>query len=138
MQMAAATNDPSRREAGAGPATNQIAMTLVYVGACGLLLAIGASIGWGWRMGLGVALGSAVAASNLWALNRIGGAFLSGNSRGLWALAGAAKFLLLAGLFALVIKYRLVSPIAFVVGYGSLPVGITFGSLFATRGSDSN
>jgi len=136
--MAAATNDPSQGEAEAGPAGNQIAMTLVYVGACGLLLAIGASIGWGWRMGLGAALGSAIGASNLWALHRIGGAFLTGKSRGLWALAGAAKFLVLAGLFAVVIKYRLVSPIAFVVGYGALPIGITFGSLLGTRGSDSN
>lgn len=136
--MAAATNDPSRHEAEASAPGNQIAMTLVYVGACGLLFAIGAMIGWGWRMALGVALGSAIAASNLWALHRIGAAFLTGKSRGLWALAGAGKFLVLAGLFAVVIKYRLVSPIAFVVGYGSLPVGITFGSLLGTRGSDSN
>jgi len=140
MTMAAATRDDEpRRQAEADASGGQIAVTLASVGICGLLLGLGALIGWSWQIALGVVFGSSVAAFNLWALHKIGAGFLQGQgrTRALWALAGGAKFLLLALLFAVVIKYRLVSALAFVIGYGALPVGITLGTLLAPRATES-
>jgi hypothetical protein len=54
---------------------------MVCVGVIGLLLAVGAATGWGWRAGLSVAVGSALAVANLWSLKRIGTEFFSDRPR---------------------------------------------------------
>jgi hypothetical protein len=80
---------------------------------------------------LGVALGSALAAFNLWALGRIVRAFTNG--AGLpWVLLAAFKLVGLLVVVAVLLKLGItVIPLA--VGYGALPVGIVFAQLSVAR-----
>jgi hypothetical protein len=80
----------------------------------------------------GVALGSAIAAFNLWALGRIVRAFMNG--AGLpWVLLAALKLVGLLVLVAVVLKLGLTTVIPLAVGYAALPVGIVFAQLGAAR-----
>jgi hypothetical protein len=81
---------------------------------------------------VGVALGSAIAAFNLWALGRIVRAFMNG--AGLpWVLLGALKLLGLLAVVAVVLKLGLTTAIPLAIGYAALPVGIVFAQLGAAR-----
>jgi hypothetical protein len=81
---------------------------------------------------VGVALGSAVAAFNLWALARIVKAFMNG--AGLpWVLLAALKLIGLLALIAAVLKLGITTVIPLAVGYGALPIGIVFAQLGAAR-----
>ena len=81
---------------------------------------------------VGVALGSAIAAFNLWSLARIVRAFMGG--AGLpWVLLAAFKLIGLLVVVALVLKSGLTTVIPLVVGYAALPVGIVFAQLGAAR-----
>jgi hypothetical protein len=77
---------------------------------------------------VGVALGSGIAAFNLWALARIVRAFMNG--AGLpWVLLGAMKLLGLLAVVALVLGLGLTGAIPLAIGYAALPVGIVFAQL---------
>lgn len=81
---------------------------------------------------VGVALGSGIAAFNLWALGRIVRAFMNG--AGLpWVVLGAFKLVGLLVVIAIVLKLGLTTVIPLAVGYGALPVGIVFAQLGAAR-----
>ena len=81
---------------------------------------------------IGVALGSGIAAFNLWALGRIVRAFMNG--AGLpWVLLGALKLVGLLVVVAGVLKLGITTVIPLAVGYGALPVGIVFAQLGAAR-----
>ena len=83
---------------------------------------------------VGVALGSAIAAFNLWSLARIVRAFMNG--AGLpWVLLAALKLIGLLAVVALVLKSGITGVIPLVVGYAALPVGIVFAQLGAARPS---
>jgi hypothetical protein len=81
---------------------------------------------------VGVALGSVIAAFNLWALGRIVRAFMNG--AGLpWVLLGALKLFGLLVVVALVLKLGLTTAIPLAIGYATLPIGIVFAQLGAGR-----
>ena len=81
---------------------------------------------------LGVALGSGIAAFNLWALGRIVRAFMNG--AGLpWVLLAAFKLFGLLVVVAVLLKLGITTVIPLAVGYGALPVGIVFAQLGAAR-----
>ncbi len=81
---------------------------------------------------LGVALGSFVAAFNLWALARIVRAFMNG--AGLpWVLLAAFKLFGLVALVAVVVKLELAAVVPLAIGYVALPVGIVFAQLGGAR-----
>ncbi len=83
---------------------------------------------------VGVALGSAIAAFNLWSLGRIVRAFMNG--AGLpWVLLAAFKLIGLLVLVALLLKLGIATVIPLAVGYGALPVGIVFAQLGSARNS---
>jgi hypothetical protein len=83
---------------------------------------------------VGVALGSAIAAFNLWALGRIVRAFMNG--AGLpWVLLAALKLVGLLALVAVVLKLGITTVIPLAIGYAALPVGIVFAQLGAARPS---
>jgi hypothetical protein len=80
---------------------------------------------------IGIALGSAIAAFNLWALGRIVRAFMNG--AGLpWVLLAALKLIGLLAVIALVLKLG-VAVVPLAIGYAALPVGIVFAQLGAAR-----
>jgi hypothetical protein len=102
------------------------------VAICGALLTLASPFVLGRGGILGVALGSAIAALNLWSLGRIVRAFMHG--AGLpWVLLGALKLVGLVGLLALVLHLGLTTVIPLAIGYGALPVGIVFAQLGAAR-----
>jgi hypothetical protein len=81
---------------------------------------------------VGVALGSLIAALNLWALTRVVRALMNG--AGLpWVLLGGAKLFALLALVALILKLEIAGLIPLAIGYGALPIGIVFSQLGSGR-----
>jgi hypothetical protein len=81
---------------------------------------------------LGVALGSVLAAFNLWSLGRIVRAFMNG--AGLpWVLLAALKLVGLLAIVAVLLNLGITTVIPLAVGYGALPLGIVFAQLGAAR-----
>ena len=81
---------------------------------------------------VGVALGSLIAALNLWALTRVVRALMNG--AGLpWVLLGGAKLVALLALVALILKLEIAGLIPLAIGYGALPIGIVFSQLGSGR-----
>jgi hypothetical protein len=81
---------------------------------------------------LGVALGSALAAFNLWALARVVRAFMNG--AGLpWVLLAAFKLIGLLAVVAAVLKLGITTVVPLALGYCALPLGIVFAQLGAAR-----
>jgi hypothetical protein len=99
-----------------------------------LVLSGAAAAGFGARSALGVAIGGAIATANLWVFARIGQAFLSrkGNTAP-WAVIAVVKLVALLGGVWLLMRSGWVSGLALTIGYGSLPIGITLGSLFGPK-----
>lgn len=99
---------------------------------CGAALTLGSPFVLGKQAIVGVALGSAIAAFNLWSLARIVRAFMNG--AGLpWVLLAAFKLIGLLAVVTLVLQLGLTTVIPLVVGYAALPVGIVFAQLGAAR-----
>lgn len=111
------------------------AMMSVACTAC--VLAAGAFVAFDWRTACGVGVGGAFALANLWAFARIGEAFLSRRGHAApWTVFGMLK---LAGLFGgvwLILRSGIATPLALLVGYGALPIGITLGTLFGPKPPD--
>lgn len=98
----------------------------------GAALTLGAPFVFGRGGVIGVALGSAIAAFNLWSLGRIVRAFMNG--AGLpWVLLAALKLIGLLALVAVVLKLGIATVIPLAVGYAALPVGIVFAQLGSAR-----
>jgi hypothetical protein len=81
---------------------------------------------------VGVALGAAIAAFNLWSLGRIVRAFMNG--AGLpWVLLAAFKLVGLLIVVAVVLKLGITTVVPLAVGYTALPIGIVFAQLSVAR-----
>jgi hypothetical protein len=98
----------------------------------GALLTLAAPFVLGRSGVVGVALGAAIAAFNLWSLGRIVRAFMNG--AGLpWALLGMLKLFGLLAVVGLVLKLGITTAIPLAIGFAALPVGIVFAQLGAAR-----
>ncbi len=113
---------------------------MVAVGLSGALMTVTAAFVWGTRMGVSVAAGSTIAASNLYVLTRIVHAMIDGNpdgsrgsSAGAWGVIAVGKMILLFGGIWWVMTRALVDPIGLLVGYGSLPIGIAIGAIVSDK-----
>jgi hypothetical protein len=85
---------------------------------------------------LGVALGSLIAALNLWALGKVVRALMNG--AGLpWVLLGGAKLLGLLALVAVILKLGIATLMPLAIGYAALPLGIVFSQLGSGRSAES-
>lgn len=102
-----------------------------------LVLSVGAFAFFDARTGAGVLLGGAIATANLWVLAQVARAFIAQKGRAApWAvIAGIKLVALILGIWV-ILKTGAVPPLALVVGYGSLPLGITLGSLFGPKPPD--
>ena len=99
---------------------------------CGAALTLASPFVLGQGGVAGVALGSVIAAFNLWSLGRIVRAFMNG--AGLpWVLLAALKLVGLLAVVAVVLKLGITTVIPLAVGYGALPLGIVFAQLGAAR-----
>lgn len=86
---------------------------------------------------IGTFFGGALATVNLILFIRLGEAWLAqkGNSAP-WGLLGALKLLGLFACVAIILRQGAVSALAFVIGYGALPIGIALSSLFRGKPAD--
>lgn len=107
---------------------------VIAVAVCGAALAVLAFALFNARIGLGVALGGALATANLYVFARVGDAFLvkKGNTTP-WAMIAVVKLVFLFGGVWIILKNDYVPGLALAAGYGALPVGITFGFLFGPQ-----
>jgi ATP synthase I chain len=119
------------------PLDGRLRASLLAVAACGVALILGALFILGLPAARSVGVGAAIATVNLWALARIVTALLVVEERtrgaGAWAFLGSLK---MVGLFALVwllMRSHAVSPLAMLVGFGALPMGIAIGALVSDR-----
>lgn len=135
MATATMPADETKERTDQTVANAQVQFVIASIAVVGLLLAVGASVGWGFHTGLGVVAGATLATLNMWAFKRIGtGLFgAQGTRRRLWGVLGAVKFVVLAAVVVALVALHLVQPIALVIGYGAMPIGITIGSLLGPR-----
>lgn len=104
------------------------------VAATAVVVAVGSMLFAGFRFGMGVLAGGVIAVANLVVLARIVQAFLGkkGNTAP-WAIIAVLKLFLLLGGVYLILKSGVVSGVALVIGYMSLPVGAVIASLFGPK-----
>jgi hypothetical protein len=114
--------------------------SLACVAVCGAALTLGATVVGGLGAARSVATGAALAVGNLWALARVVTAMLPtvpparGRSPS-WAPLALLKTL---GFFIsvwLLLRYEIVSPLAMLVGFAALPMGIAIGALVSDIGA---
>jgi hypothetical protein len=110
------------------------------VAVTGILETLGALLLSGLGAALSVAAGSALAAGNLWLLARIVAELLPGDAEGAesqsragWALLAVLKMFGLMALAWLLMRHGIVEPLAMLIGFGALPIGIAIGSLVSDR-----
>ncbi|WP_437674356.1 ATP synthase subunit I [Sorangium sp. So ce131] len=107
---------------------------LRWVAGTAVALSVAGLLAYGARAALGVALGGAIATANLYVFARIVDAFLSRRGRtASWTLIAIVKLTGLMGGVWLILKSGTVSGLALMVGYASLVVGITLGTLFGPK-----
>jgi hypothetical protein len=120
-----ASPDPTMKAAVRGVALSAAALTAVA------LLAFGV------RPALGVGAGGAIATVNLIVFARMSEAFLARRGTAVpWGIVGILKLTLLLGGVWLIIRHDIVGAGWLALGYGSLPLGITLGSLFGPKPVD--
>ena len=111
----------------AADATMRAAMKGVAITAAVLSVIVG--FGWGARPAIGTFTGGAIATLNLWVFAMIGEALLRRRNRAAWMVIAVLKLgALLGGVYA-IIKSGVVPPGWLALGYASLPIGITLGSI---------
>ena len=126
-------------------------MSIRTVALSGGVLALGALAFLGVREGFSAAVGAALATGNLWALARIVTELLppppdpdtraasapSAKGAGPWTLVGLLKMLGLLAVAWLLMRHGVVAPLAMLIGFGALPIGIAIGSIVSDRGADA-
>ncbi|HLK35802.1 MAG TPA: hypothetical protein VKU41_03545 [Polyangiaceae bacterium] len=127
-------------------------MSIRTVALSGAVLALGALAFFGAREGFSAAVGAALATVNLWALARVVAELLppapaagsasappapAAKAAGPWTLVGLLKMLGLLAIAWLLMRHGVVAPLAMLIGFGALPIGIAIGSIVSDRGADA-
>jgi hypothetical protein len=128
---------PETEPGGDGPqeADHATMRTVILCVACSAAaMTVLALLSFGVRAALGVAIGGAIATANLYAFARIVDAFLSRRGHtASWGFIAIVKLVALVGGVWLVLRSDAVPSLSLAVGYSSLVVGITLGTLFAPK-----
>jgi len=103
--------------------------SFMAVAACGAALALAALALFGRKAALSAGVGAGVAEVNLWTLARIVSGLLRERRAGLWASVAFVKMFALFAVVGLLMRYADVAPLAMIVGFGALPMGIAIGAL---------
>jgi hypothetical protein len=126
-------SSPAREVVG-GDGQGGLQAAIGTVAATGVLLALVTAFLWGGRMAFSVATGAAIATSNLYVLSRIVARLMSGaTGTGALGVLAVTKIVVLVGGVWLLLTRGLVDPIALLVGYGSLPIGIALSTLLGDK-----
>jgi hypothetical protein len=107
--------------------------SLASVAVCGAMLTLGALVVRAPGAARSVAIGACIAFGNLWALARIVAAMLPSAPRASgsvsWASLALLKMLCLFASVWFLLRFEIVSPMAMLVGFAALPMGIAIGAL---------
>lgn len=126
--------DPRLAAEAAADSRRTMRSVLIAIITAGVILSAGAAIAFDTGTAVAALVGAALAVLNLVLFARLVSAFVTEKGRaGPWALLGAMK---LVGLFACVyvlVTRGGVSAIGIALGFASLPIGITFGTLFQRK-----
>jgi hypothetical protein len=118
----------------AGPFDGTMRAAILGVAASAAVMTVVAAVGWGSRAALGVAIGGGIATANLYVFARIGDAFIGRRGRvAPWAVIAVLKLGALLGGVYFILRSGIVSGLALTIGYASLVVGITLGTLFGPK-----
>jgi len=121
------------RKTGRSTEAGSIAAAIWAVVLVGFVASVVAGIVVGPRALIGVALGAAIAAVNLWVVSRIVRAFATpGEPRLPWALVATAKFTALFGMVIALVSLGITDLISLLIGYAALPIGIVASQLRST------
>lgn len=111
-----------------------MSQNLRAVGVTALVLTVVVLLIEGVNWAVGTAIGGALAFANLWVFARVAAGFLSAKGQSApWAVVGAIKMLGLLFCVYLILRRGDIAPLAFVIGYGALPIGIVFGSFSRSK-----
>lgn len=99
----------------------------------GVVLAVVAALASGLTNAVGVALGGFLATVNLVVFIRLGQAFLARRGGVSWGVIGFVKLFGLFAAFTILVVRTSLSPIALIIGYGALPIGIVASGLFGAK-----
>jgi ATP synthase I subunit len=105
--------------------------SFLSIAACGAAIALASLVFFGRKAALSAATGTAVAEVNLWALARVVSGLLRADRAGLWGSAALLKMLALLVVVGLLMRYAAVVPLAMIVGFCALPMGIAIGALLS-------
>jgi hypothetical protein len=112
----------------------ELGRPLFAVAAIGVALSLGGLLIGGSRIALNTGIGAALATVNLWLFTRIGtGFFARRGIRAPFALLAPIKLIALFASVAMVLRADFANPIAFLVGYLALPIGIVVSQLVGLR-----
>lgn len=133
-----APGDGSRRSGPDGRAPGGFDATmrsvLLWVAGSAVVMTLVALVAFTPRSALGVALGGAIATVNLYVFARVVDAFLSRRGHTApWAVIAVLKLFALMGGVWLILKSGVASGVSLMIGYASLVVGITLGTLFGPK-----
>lgn len=117
-----------------GGQDGSIKAAIRYVAVTAIVFSLAATGVEGVKFGLGVLAGGVIAVVNLIVLARVVEAFLTkqGNTAP-WAIIAVLKLFFLLGGVWLILKSGVVSGVALVIGYMSLPTGAVIASLFGPK-----
>ncbi len=120
-------------EPGEAPLT-ALRPTVIAIASTALALTVTSAFLFGTRATVGVGVGGLLATLNFALFIRLVAAFLSqkGNAAP-WAVLAGVKLLGLFAFVYIILKRGDLPPLSLAIGYGSLPIGISLGSLFKPR-----
>ena len=136
VPVAAATADAGETRPAAREETSsrQLRPTVIAIAAAALVFTVASGCFFGGHAAAGVAVGGLLATLNFILFIRLVQAFLTqgGNTAG-WTVLAFVKLLGLFAVVYVVLKQGSLPPLALAIGYASLPIGISLGSLVRPR-----
>lgn len=112
----------------------ELGRPLFAIALVGAIIALGSVLLGGVQIGQGALTGAVAATLNFWGFTRIGTAMLSRHGvRAPWGLLAALKLVALFGGVLVILRMHLAEPIAFLIGYLALPVGIVGSQLLGLQ-----
>ena len=132
--MSPGTPRPARHGHDATHAGIELGRPVFAVAAIGALAALGAWSFAGAHAAGGVVIGATTATVNLWSFTRVGTAFFSRRGmRTSWGVLAGLKLIALFGIVGVMLEMQIADPVAFLVGYVALPVGIVASQLLGLQ-----
>jgi hypothetical protein len=128
--------DGAGARSGKPGASARLRATMIAIAVAACAFSAVAAYAFSWRTALSVAIGGGIALANLWVLTRIVSSLMPAeneaprsDAKSAWGIMAALKLVFLFGGIWLLMTKHLVDPMALLVGFGALPIGIAIGTI---------